>query len=313
MTIRDFRREFAEEAAELARACYDGERLFSKAMPDIDRVPLMDELWENGLGAAAFDGGKMVGFLCAVGPFENAFRSTYVKGVFSPMGANAAISEGRAKIYAALYEAAGAKWVKTGAVSHGICLYGHDEAAQRQFFNYGFGMRCMDGIREMEEIECAACEGYEFREIFDPEIVYPLDVQLNEHCCTSPFFMNRKQDTREEFLRDAFEDEARYFGAFIGEDICAYMKISATGETFIAAGRDYRHITGAYCLKEHRGRGVYQNLMNFAIRELKKGGYTRLGVDFESINPAGRGFWLKYFSGYTASVVRRIDERILLR
>lgn len=86
MTIRDFRREFAEEAAELARACYDGERLFSKAMPDIDRVPVMDELWENGLGAAAFDGGKMVGFLCAVGPFENAFRSTDVKGVFFAHG-----------------------------------------------------------------------------------------------------------------------------------------------------------------------------------------------------------------------------------
>jgi len=34
-------------------------------------------------------------------------------------------------------------------------------------------------------------------------------------------------------------------------------------------------------------------------------------VDFESINPSGSGFWLKFFHAYTNSVVRRIDDRIL--
>ena len=53
--------------------------------------------------------------------------------------------------------------------------------------------------------------------------------------------------------------------------------------------------------------------MNYAITVLKEEGYTRLGVDFESINPTARGFWLKYFSAYTHGVVRRIDERILRR
>jgi hypothetical protein len=41
-------------------------------------------------------------------------------------------------------------------------------------------------------------------------------------------------------------------------------------------------------------------------------GYTRLGVDFESLNPAGYGFWLKYFDPYTHSVVRRIDEKAVM-
>jgi hypothetical protein len=43
-------------------------------------------------------------------------------------------------------------------------------------------------------------------------------------------------------------------------------------------------------------------------RRLAAQGRTRLGVDFESINPYGSGFWLKYFTAYTCSVVRRIDE-----
>ena len=91
------------------------------------------------------------------------------------------------------------------------------------------------------------------------------------------------------------------------------MEVSNNGETFVASGDIYRHIMGAYCLPEHRGRGVYQNLLNFVIYTLKTEGYIRLGVDFESINPSGSGFWLKYFDAYTNSVVRRIDERIMQR
>ena len=64
---------------------------------------------------------------------------------------------------------------------------------------------------------------------------------------------------------------------------------------------------------EHRGRGVYKKLLNYVVNTLKIEGYTRLGVDFESINPSGSGFWLKFFHTYTNSVVRRIDERIMQR
>ena len=53
--------------------------------------------------------------------------------------------------------------------------------------------------------------------------------------------------------------------------------------------------------------------MNLVINTLEAEGYTKLGVDFESINPSGSGFWLKYFNAYTNSVVRRIDEQILKR
>ena len=93
--------------------------------------------------------------------------------------------------------------------------------------------------------------------------------------------------------------------------VCAFLRITATGETFISEGNTYRHITGAYCLPEHRGKDVYQNLLNFTIAALKAEGITRLGVDYESINPTAEGFWPKYFTTYTHGVVRRIDERIL--
>lgn len=123
--------------------------------------------------------------------------------------------------------------------------------------------------------------------------------------------MNREPETQEAFMASSAEEEVRYFVAKQDGKICAFLKISASGETFAATGNIYRHITGAYCLPEHRGKEVYQNLLNFTISTLKGDGYTRLGVDFESFNPTGRGFWLKYFAAYTNSVVRRVDERII--
>lgn len=310
-----FERRHREEAAALALAGYREERRLVKELPQECELPDLTGFAENGLGVAAFEGKKMVGFLCACDPFDNAFRATDARGVFSPMGANAAVSENRAGIYAAMYQAAGAKWVQAGAVSHAVCLYAHEEEVQRQFYRYGFGLRCIDAVRPMELIECKPCTGYAFAQLPNTEcrLVYPLYLALHSHYRESPFFMDREPETPEEFLASSMREDVRYFVAERNGKLCAYLKIAASGETFAARGNDYRHIRGAYCLPEHRGRGVYQNLLNFAIAALKKEGYARLGVNFESFNPTGRGFWLKYFAAYTHSVVRRIDERIVQR
>lgn len=313
MDIVNFETKHIREAMELALAAYYEERQHVMELPQIDDIPDLYDYAENGLGVAAFDNNKMTGFLCCCEPFDNAFRATDVRGVFSPMGANAAVSKNRSKIYATMYQAAGEKWIKTGAVSHAVCLYAHDEELQRQFFQYGFGLRCIDAIRPMELIDCEPCTGYDLFELSKEEfhMVYPLHLALYRHYCESPFFMNRKPESQEEFAASSLQDGGRYFAAKRYGELCAFLKISVPGETFITTDKSYQHINGAYCLSEHRGRGLYQNLLNFTIAVLKREGYTRLGVDFESFNPTGRGFWLKYFTAYTHSVTRRIDERIL--
>lgn len=312
MKIIDFEKQHIEEAKSIVLANYEEEQRLVTGLPMISDVPDLNGFAESGLGVAAFDGGNLIGFLGCYLPFDNAFGSTDVKGIFSPMGANAALSTNRSKIYAAMYQAAGAKWVKAGAVSHAICLYAHDKGLQRQFYCYGFGLRCVDAIRPMELIDCKPCADYDFSELPKDEyqFVYPLDLALNRHYHKSPFFMNRKPETREEFIVSSEQEGVRYFAAKQNGKLCAFLKISASGETFAATGNTYRHINGAYCLPEHRGKDAYQNLLNFTISKLKTEGYTQLGVDFESFNPTARGFWLKYFTAYTHGVVRRIDERI---
>ena len=174
-------------------------------------------------------------------------------------------------------------------------------------------MRTVDAIRTLEEIPISVTEGYGYNEL--PQdggmSVYPLTLLLNRHYVESPFFMKRKPDTPVSHMESLQNGQARIFVAKHGETVCAYVKIERDGETFIGNNPKYLHISGAFCLPEHRGKGVYANLINYTIRTLKAEGYTYLGVDFESLNPSAWGFWLKYFHAYTYGLVRRIDEHVM--
>ena len=310
MRIIDFNAGYIEQAALIAKQNYDIEREFVPTLPLVDKLPPLTEFVDNGFGVAAFDGDAMTGFLCSVSPFPNAFDSTDATGVFSPLGANGAVGKRRAEVYSRMYQAAGEKWVSAGAGSHAICLFAHDKEVLEQFFRCGFGLRCVDAIRDMGQIPVPNHSAYRFKELARSEYtsVFPLSLMLNRHQCESPFFMKRKPETPESFAESCIKCGSRFFAATHGGKICAYLKVLCDGENFIAETNGYIHIGGAFCLPEHRGKGVFQRLLNYAVSILKSDGYTRLGVDFESINPVAWGFWRKYFDVYTHSVVRRIDE-----
>jgi GNAT superfamily N-acetyltransferase len=80
------------------------------------------------------------------------------------------------------------------------------------------------------------------------------------------------------------------------------------GENFIGDADTMKHIHGAYCFPAYRGQGIMQDILNFAIKKLQNENNQLLGVDFESFNPTASNFWLKYFTEYTHSVARRIDD-----
>jgi Acetyltransferase (GNAT) family. len=315
MQIIDFTTTHAAQAAKIAIHNYMEERDHVPALPPIDVVPDLTAFAENSLGVAAFDSGEMVGFLCAVGPFQNAFRSTDAVGVFSPMGANGAVGSKRAEVYARMYQAVGEKWAKAGASSHAVCIYAHDRETQEQFFRYGFGMRTVDAIRMIEEIDVPPCEAYDFSELHPEKIlsVLSLENMLDEGYIASPFFMFRERESESEFLKKYEHFKSVYVIAKHQDKIIAFMRAELDGENFICDMPGYLHVKGAYCLPEHRGKGVNNVLLNMLIQKLKERGYSRLGVDFESINPSGSRFWRKYFDAYTYGVVRRIDEHAITK
>ncbi len=310
MTIVDFSPACAAEAEELALAAYREERRQVPALPDVDRGLDLAPFAGNGLGVAAFQNGRMAGFLCCTDPFPDAFQATGVKGVFSPMGANAA--GGDRKVLAALYREAARKWVRAGAVSHGVCLFAHDLEAQRALYQLGFGLRCVDSIRTAERIFPENRDMYTYSELREEEfpMVYPLEAAMAASFRESPFFMNRPLADQGTFCRELRGNRDRCFAAWRGGELAAYLKLSVQGETFLSGRPDYRHVSGAFCREERRG--IFRGLLDFVLGILQQEGVSRLGVDYESLNPAASGFWPQFFQAYTAGVARRVDEKILL-
>ena len=75
MDIVNFEKKHVKEAPEIALASYYNERQYVKDLPQVCDIPDLYDFAENGLGVAAFENEKMIGFLCCCEPFDNSIKS----------------------------------------------------------------------------------------------------------------------------------------------------------------------------------------------------------------------------------------------
>lgn len=306
MNIIDFTSEWIPQAQSLLQESWAEERSHVPALPEHTQ-PDLASLAQRGLAVAAVEDGRLLGYLGAYGPWQPVFCTPDVSGVFSPLHAHAVQKENRVRIWQRLYQAAAEKWVAAGAVSHAVTLFAHDREGQEALYLYGFGVRCIDLIRPMEHLTAPA---WRCRELAAQEqsVLTPLRRLLAEHLAQSPCFMVDPPEQVEAWLQRRLAQPPRTFVAEADGQIAAYMEVTSEGENYLSDTPGTMNICGAYCLPEHRGTGAAQAVLAYMIAALRAEGFTRLGVDCESFNPTALGFWRKYFTPYTHSVVRRIDE-----
>lgn len=309
MEIKKFTENDIEEARKIAMSNYDEEKKHVNELPEINRLPELEYFAANGLGVAAFENDKMVGFLCCYEPWEGAFDMRDTLGTFSPLYAHGAIKRNRGFIYQRMYESAAKLWAEKNIKTHGIALYAHDEEALEAFFEYGFGKRCMDQIRRTESIGEIKNEDNEFEELKleDFITIRNLRHELNEHLKKSPCFMHSTEEEFTEWIKRVENGDRRTFVARNQGKVIAYMDVAEEGENFITYRDDMMNLQGAYCIPEYRGRGIAQDLLYYVSGVMKEEGYSLLGVDHESFNPTANRFWKKYFKPYTSSLVRCIE------
>jgi GNAT superfamily N-acetyltransferase len=319
LKIIDFAESHIEQALNIAKDNYEKERKDVPILPDIIEFPDFSPFSENGLGVSAFDGERMIGYLCCYNPFRNAFETTNTIGVWSPIHGNGIIESDYKNVFARMYQEAAKKWVELNATSHAITFYSHNSLVQSQLYRYGFGLRCIDAIREIKEIDVKCNGNFHVSELGHNEfhLIFPLGLLLDQHLAESPVFMRHIQDKIEigheyKFAEWQIKENFRYFTAKDGDKIIAYIKITDEGENFVGDVKTMKHICGAFCLPEYRGQGIIQSILNFIIKVLRNENMLLLGVDFESFNPTASNFWLKYFVEYTHSVVRRIDDLFIM-
>ncbi|KUO73052.1 MAG: hypothetical protein APF77_20485 [Clostridia bacterium BRH_c25] len=316
MIFESMNHNHIEYAVKLALAEYNEECNAVPILPEGDYYNVLYEmileLINHRLGVVALENGNLIGFLTCYEPWNNHFGTTL--GTFSPIHAHGAVKENKCRIYSQLYQVAAEKWVKHGILSHAIALYAHDNDAVESFFWNGFGLRCIDAIRAVAPVTSGDYPAAEFCELAKDEIeqVVPLKNQLIKHLQNTPmfiplFFQRDIKQVKEENERR----RSRFFAIKVNGKALAFIEIMASGENFACEDAGMMNICGAYMLPQYRNSGMFTKLLSFLMDTLFVEGYTRCGVDFESFNPTASGFWLKHFTSYTYSVVRRIDERIL--
>lgn len=304
MIITDFTRDHIEQAMAIVKDNYEEERIAVPSLPMVEDFPDITLFADNNLGAVMLENDKVLGFLGCYNPWEyNNIKRTY-----SPIHAHGAISSNREYVYKRLYQAAARKWKENNITSHGIGLYSHDKAAINSFFVNGFGMHLMDAIRPMEGINVKPVTGYEFKElnINNKEQLLELKNKLIDHLGNSPTFLYYPQTDSANLEKEFQRRNARYFVGNFNEEIVAFLEITKNGENFATYHSKMINICGAFCKENHRGKDVFNNLLNYVITTLKEEEYSLLGVDFESFNPTAHSFWLKDFTSYTTSLLRVI-------
>lgn len=314
MIITDFTHQHLEQAQILAKQNYIEEKKIVYNLPEDINIPDLTHFADNKLGVVAMEKECLLGYLCCYEPWKNAF-GTNAKGTFSPLHAHGAMSKNRELIYGMLYQKVAQKWIEQGITYHGVTLYAHDDQAKKALFTYGFGLRCIDAIKEMDTIKVKqkVKANVKIRRLRQAEIarIRSLRKQLSEHLGESPCFMYSTEQEYQNWILRAEQRNSTIYAAFEEENVIAFIEGKPGGENFVTEISDMLSICGAFCLSNYRGEEIVQSLLNVMIEESKSEGYKWLGVDYESFNPTAYAFWNKYFEPYTNSVTRRIDEAIL--
>jgi len=225
------------------------------------------------------------------------------------------VVEHRERIYEHLYIAMAECLVARRAFSHAVTVYAHDRVSQELFWDLGFGRRCIDAMRMTEPLpRMLSGDRLDVRlaKPEDDEAIFHLFTGMEQHLSTAPIFMPSYWEISPQHFREHIHGTFFQFILALhrGRPI-SFLRLQDDGESFVSVLPQVKNITGAYTIPQERGSGVSADLLNWTLGYLHSKGYTHCGVDCESINPNARRFWLKYFTPYTYSMVRRIDERIV--
>ncbi len=274
----------------------------------------IDDLIDNGEGYIALIEDNVVGFIAGY-EVDNFFGKN--NGIYIPLFGHGALFGAQQDIYQRLYAYSSKKWLEKGYTSHAITIFAHNNEAVVSWFWLGFGMRCVDAIRQSKLIEKLNSEVV-INKITEDDITDELIKILIEHdkyYRESPIFMIKdrlsKKETNNELINFLSNKTNVMWVARENDELCGYIQIENYAENFVSDSKDVMNITGLYVKPKYRNKNVGISLLNYVQEYLCNNRIKLCGVDFESINIKGSNFWTKYFTPYTYSLTRRIDERLI--
>ena len=310
-----FREEHIEDAARLVSQRYQRLR---EQVPELPQryadpsslVPLLQGILKPGNPAvAAVQGSRFVGFLTAWQMPD--FRGK--RSIYSPEWANAALLEGSARIYEALYSHISGEWLAEKYSAHYLSIFPNDLQALQQWHWLGFGMFAVDGLRGLDPLP-AGDTGLHIRraDLQDIDHVMALQDALWQYINNPPVFILSERYARE-YYEDWLQDPGKVVWlAYSQDEPLAFIRMGPSAEDVctIIVDEQTNSIYAAFTRASARREGIATALLASALDHARQSGYQRCAVPFEPMNPLGSRFWLKYFQAVCYSFLRNIDERL---
>ena len=277
-------------------------------------LPMLNSVVKQGPGAAAIQGGRLIGFLAGyVLPEFRGKRST-----FSPEWANAAEVEDSRRIYDEMYEHLSARWVDDGCPVHLVSLLPDDRQAIEGWHWQGFGFIAADGLRELTPVPNLAstpAAEVDIRRAGPEQIaqVTGLIEALRQHVAAAPTFLPLSE-TEEVTVDEAWLVDPAHalWLAYRGEEAVGLMGLGPANPTACTIIRDEKtaSILSAYTQANARGKGIALALLNQGVSWARSQGYQRCAVDWEPANILATRFWSRHFRPVSYTLVRHIDEEV---
>lgn len=265
----------------------------------------------RGVGVAAFEGGRMVGFLAG-------YSIGLLRGrpcVLSPEWAHAAEASVSRRVFEALYPAVAPEWLRLGGEFHVICTLAHDASALQGWAWAGFGHMVCDALRPLAPISVSP-GGIDVRRMTatDLEQVLPLACRLAE-CLAAPpvYVLDRESEDSATWEADLGDPRTAVWMAVRRGRTVGYLRQTPATEDAcdVIVDEGTTSITGVYVVPDARREGVAAALLARAVDWGREQGYVRCSVDFETANSPAARLWLQYFTPVVVSLGRTLDPRLV--
>lgn len=270
-------------------------------------LPYLRETLQNKKGLVYVDDNKVLGFLVYDSCYEEANSINYL----FPYWGYGAIGAKRENILSRLFEEFAKKIFHQKKLHLEIKLYAHDSEILQLFSFLQFGIQCEEGVHFTSE-PIPSTSLSMIHELSKEELqtrwteIWGVLQQLFLHLQQSPVFYPGKEFTEELYQEYLMMEETRVFVAEIDGAIIGIIDANEDGNGFITNFNDFYNVGDIFVENAYRGQQIAQNLLAYVNQSLMEKGIHVLWVEHGTANPTARGFWNKYFSTYSYTMIRDI-------
>jgi GNAT superfamily N-acetyltransferase len=303
--------EGVPEALSLVVACYESEKRCNPLMPPTllgnpdNALPYIEQCMGNGC-VAAYDGGKMIGFMGIHAFFTfKGQRAAQVRSI------NHAALEKTPNAYLSLYQALGEVLAEKRVQLHIIEHLAGNMELKETLFQLGFGAILAERLRDMSPIPSAAAAAVSQEKDFLS--IEELDLEHRRYYRLSPIFIT-KDESRKAVRGDLSEHGKNGDVLFTYRENgipMAYMIAGAyagTDEGFLLQNSGTAQVKSAYARPDARAKGIGRALLSHSVEWARLQGYSRIFVEHESANIIGGAFWQQHFSPYLYVSMRYVED-----